>query len=271
MNNLSKVLLVLGVVSSSLVYSGPIDKAIEGDHRSEENKQRDEYRNPKETLEFFGFKPDMTVVEIWPGGGWYTEILAPVLKEKGQYIAGNFDPESDVKYYTDSLAKFKKNFVSEKSRYGNVKLSVFAPPGKVEIAEPGTADMVLTFRNVHNWYMRGGEEGLTAAFEGFYKALKPGGVLGVVEHRLPKGSDPEKQASSGYMLESWVIKWAEKAGFELAASSDINANPKDTADHPKGVWTLPPRLRLGEKDKEKYLSIGESDRMTLKFVKPIAK
>ncbi|NVJ60024.1 MAG: class I SAM-dependent methyltransferase [Gammaproteobacteria bacterium] len=248
-----------------------LESAIKGDHRSDKEKARDQYRHPKETLEFFGFRPDMTVVEISPGGGWYTKILAPALKDKGTYIAAHFDPESDVNYYKRSLAAFSENFVEKKETYGNFKMTVFNPPKKVAVAEPGTADMVLTFRNVHNWYMGGGEEGLNAAFKGFYDALKPGGVLGVVEHRLPKNRDQEENKQSGYMRQDLVVSYAEKAGFKLVGESDVNANPNDTADHPYGVWTLPPSLRLKEKDQEKYLKIGESDRMTLKFVKPAKK
>ncbi len=263
---------ILTLLSASLAMpvfaSDALSKAINGEHRSEQNKQRDQFRNPEKTLTFFGFKPDMTVVEIWPGGGWYTEILAPALKEKGTYIAANFDPDAGVNYYNRRLEEFENKFAGNPEVYGEVKSTVFAPPAKVAVAPKGSADMVLTFRNVHNWYMRGEEKAIAAAFSGFYDALKPGGILGVVEHRLPKGMDLEMQKKSGYMSEALVIKWAEQAGFKLVAKSDINANPKDTADHPKGVWTLPPSLRLGDEDKEKYLAIGESDRMTLKFMKP---
>lgn len=274
----TKNILSSVVVGFSLALTGPamandhaLESAIKGDHRSDKEKARDQYRHPKETLEFFGFRPDMTVVEISPGGGWYTKILAPALKDKGTYIAAHFDPESDVNYYKRSLAAFSENFVEKKETYGNFKMTVFNPPKKVAVAEPGTADMVLTFRNVHNWYMGGGEEGLNAAFKGFYDALKPGGVLGVVEHRLPKNRDQEENKQSGYMRQDLVVSYAEKAGFKLVGESDVNANPNDTADHPYGVWTLPPSLRLKEKDQEKYLKIGESDRMTLKFVKPAKK
>ncbi len=246
-------------------HDSALTKAVKASERSSE---RDQYRNPVETLEFFGFKPSMTVVEIAPGGGWYSEILAPALKEQGTYYAAHFPADSSVGYYQRSLAGFKKK-VAEDERFSKVKISEFAPLTHTDIAPAGTADMVLTFRNVHNWYMGKDTKGALSAFKSFYKALKPGGVLGVVEHRLPEEQADEMQKSSGYMKQSVVIALAEQAGFELEAKSDINANPLDTADHPKGVWTLPPSLRLGEQDAAKYKAIGESDRMTLKFKKPL--
>lgn len=264
--------LALGLLAFTTisVSAAALQEIVAGEHRSESAQARDVYRNPVKTLEFFDVRPEMTVVEVSPGGGWYTDILAPYLKDKGKLIAAHFDPESDVQYYQNSLKKFKEK-IANKDVYGNVELTVFAPPSKVAIAPEGSADRVLTFRNVHNWYMRGGEDSVKAAFDGFFKALKPGGMLGVVEHRMPESMDQEANKRSGYVKQSLVIKWAEQAGFKLLEKSDINANPKDTADHPKGVWTLPPSLRLGDQDKEKYLSIGESDRMTLKFVKPAEK
>ncbi|GAB3028760.1 class I SAM-dependent methyltransferase [Bowmanella dokdonensis] len=246
-----------------------LEQAATGDHRSEANKARNEYRHPVETLKFFGIEPDMTVVEISPGGGWYTEILAPYLREQGQLIAAGYDPGSDVEYFRKNAARFVDKLAANPDVFDKVKVTIFQLPDRVDIAEDGSADMVLTFRNVHNWYMRGGgEENLARAFNAFFEVLKPGGVLGVVDHRLPADKPARDQEASGYMHEEVVIKAAEKAGFKLAASSDINANPKDTADHPKGVWTLPPSLALKEENKDKYQAIGESDRMTLKFVKP---
>ncbi|MDF2178406.1 methyltransferase [Aliiglaciecola sp. CAU 1673] len=258
--------LTLGSASALAIS---LDDAIKADHRSDENKARDVYRHPKETLEFFGIRPDMTVVEVWPGaGGWYTEILAPYLRDKGTFYAAQFDPNSGVSYFTTAREDFEKKMAASPAIYDKVKISSFQPPQITEVAPAGTVDMVLTFRNVHNWYMRGGgEEKLLAAFKGFHTALKPGGVLGVVDHRLPAARSANDQEQSGYMLQDYVIKMAEKAGFKLVDQSEINANPKDIANHPKGVWTLPPRLALGEQDKDKYLAIGESDRMTLKFVK----
>lgn len=264
--------LGLGValtLSSTQALAISLEQAIQGEHRSEQNKARDVYRHPKETLEFFGIRPDMTVVEVWPGaGGWYTEILAPYLREKGTFYAAQFDPDTGSNYYVKARQDFENKLAASPDLYDQVKVTSFQPPQLTELAPAGTVDMVLTFRNVHNWYMRGGgEEKLMAAFQGFHRALKPGGVLGVVEHRLPAARSADDQEQSGYMLQDYVIEIAKKAGFKLVDQSEVNANPKDIANHPKGVWTLPPRLALGEQDREKYLAIGESDRMTLKFIK----
>lgn len=239
-----------------------IEEAVASDMRTPENKQRDQYRHPVETLKFFGVEPTMTVVEINPGSGWYMEILAPYLAEKGRYISASAPAVKDY-----AIANEKK--ISEwRAKYPEVSAKmetvVFNPPSNIQMPPDGTADLVLTFRNVHNWVAAKGEK---QAFKSFYKVLRPGGILGVVEHRAgEKHHDP--LAKSGYMKESYVIAMARKAGFRLIAVSQINANPKDTKDHPEGVWTLPPTLRLGDKDKDKYLVIGESDRMTLKFEKP---
>ncbi len=241
-----------------------LEQVVGSTHRSAENKARDKYRHPVETLTFFGIEPDMTVVEISPGAGWYTEILAPYLKANGTYYAAGFDPASKVDYYRKSAAKFQQKLAQDPVNYERVKTTIFAPPAQTDIAPEGSADMVLTFRNVHNWLSAGSAD---AAFAAFHRALKPGGVLGVVEHRAEAEADPEAIAKSGYVREADVIALAEKAGFELVESSEINANPRDTKDHPKGVWTLPPTLRLGDEDREKYEAIGESDRMTLKFRK----
>lgn len=246
------------------------EELLTSGHRSDKNKQRDQYRHPKETLEFFGIKPGMTVVEIAPGGGWYTEILSPLLGPEGTLYAAHFDPNSEVEYYRNGRAKFERKMDVESDVYGNVTITTFQPPEIFDIAPDGSVDAVVTFRNVHNW-LRGGREATVDSFKAMYKALKPGGVLGVVEHRLPKSQEQDEKASSGYMHQDFVISVAQDAGFKLVASSEINANPRDTADHPKGVWTLPPSLRLGDQDKDKYMEIGESDRMTLKFVKPAKK
>lgn len=235
--------------------------------RSAANKTRDNYRNPAQTLEFFGVQPNMTVVEIWPGGGWYSEILAPYLKDNGSFYAAHFPSSETRQGYINSRQRFADRIATD-SAFSNVQLTEFAPLEQSSIAPAGSADVVLTFRNVHNWYMGGSDEALAGAFATFYTALKPGGVLGVVDHRLPEDRADEAMATSGYVKESLVIRFAEAAGFELVDYSDINANPNDTADHPRGVWTLPPSLRLGDEDREKYLAIGESDRFTLKFVKP---
>ncbi|RZA07891.1 MAG: methyltransferase [Proteobacteria bacterium] len=240
---------------------GSLSAAVESPYRSPENKLRDAARHPKETLEFFGLEPTMTVIEIAPGTGWYTEILAPYLSEKGTYIAAG--PAASSGAYA---AKNAEKIDAFRRRYPEVKVQSanFNPPDELNIAPEGSADMVLTFRNVHNWASKNND---AAAFAAFYKALKFGGILGVVEHRANADAPNDDSGKSGYLKEFDVVKMAEKAGFRLVGRSDVNANPKDTKDHPEGVWTLPPSLRLGDKDRAKYVAIGESDRMTLKFKK----
>ena len=226
--------------------------AVASDARPEAERARDQYRHPVETLTFFGLKPHMKVIEMFPGGGWYTNIIAPTVAASGQYIAAA--PASAQKA-TDEL---KARMAADPTRFGKPKFVEVTPDGKW--AEGLNADMLLTFRNVHNWGKDAGN-----MFRAFYVALKPGGVLGVVDHRLP---ETRATPTGGYLKESDVIALATAAGFRLEAKSEVNANPKDTADYPKGVWTLPPNLTEGEKDRDTYLAIGESDRMTLKFVKP---
>jgi len=208
----------------------------------------------------------MTVVEIWPGGGWYTEVLAPVLRGHGLLYAAHFYVDDrSPRYRGPARENFQRKLASAPAIYDRVRMTAFDAPHHVSIAPAGAVDMVLTFRNVHNWAAAKSDE---AAFRAFYAALKPGGILGVVEHRAKDGASIEDMIKSGYMTEAYVIYLAGKAGFRLAAKSEINANPKDTKDHPRGVWTLPPTFRLGNQDRAKYAAIGESDRMTLKFVKP---
>ncbi|TFW35216.1 class I SAM-dependent methyltransferase [Massilia horti] len=235
--------------------------AIAGSHRAAANAARDVYRHPYETLTFFGIKPNMTVVELVPEGGWYTEILAPYLREHGKLIGAGQPVENRYGMM------FKKKLESNPAVYDKVSVAVFDPPSRYEFAQPGSVDMVLTFRNVHNW-VELGDDNVKTAFKKIYDSLKPGGVLGVTDHRLPESMPQDAKASSGYVHESYVIKMAESAGFKLAAKSEINANPKDTANHKQGVWALPPTLANRDEDRAKYLAIGESDRMTLKFVKP---
>jgi len=242
-----------------------IDEIMVGVHRSDVNRARDRYRHPKETLLFFGLRPDMTVVEIAPSRGWYTEILAPVLHSRGQYFAA-LSPitETTPAALKKNDADYRAMLATAPKMYGNVKLAILVP-GALQVAPPGSADLVLTFRNVHNWAKAGTAE---AMFKAFNDALKSGGVLGVVEHRARPETSFQQQIDSGYMTEAYVVETAQKAGFRLVNKSDINANPKDTKDYPGGVWTLPPTLRNGDENRELYLAIGESDRMTLKFVKP---
>ncbi|NQV22019.1 MAG: class I SAM-dependent methyltransferase [Rhodospirillales bacterium] len=242
-----------------------VQSAIGGDHRSAEHKARDTYRHPLETLTMFGIKPEMTVVEISPGGkGWYTEILAPLLRDRGKLYAASYNPQSEQEYYRRNAKTFTDKLMSDPSVYDQVAVTVMAKE-RMEIAPDGSADMVLTFRNVHNWIKGGYAD---AVFAAMYKALKPGGILGLVEHRADPDASSDRRAVSGYVSEAVAVELAERAGFSLAAKSEINSNTKDTKDHPKGVWTLPPSYRLGDVDREKYTEIGESDRMTLKFVKP---
>ncbi len=235
-----------------------LEAAINNPARSPADRARDRYRHPLQTLEFFGIKPDMTVVEIWPGSGWYTDILGPYLKGHGKlYEAVAPGRGSDA---------YRRKIAANPGEYGDVTLTELGPPDHFDIAPPHSVDMVLTFRNVHNW-MRGGFA--EDVFKAAYKALKPGGILGVVEHRGNPNQPQDPKASTGYVRQDYVIGLAEKAGFHLVSKSEINANAKDTKDYPKGVWTLPPTLRMGDTDRAKYLAIGESDRMTLKFVKPV--
>jgi predicted methyltransferase len=243
--------------------------AIAGDHRTPAFVARDAHRHPYATLKLFGIQPQFTVVEIWPGGGWYTEILAPYLRERGKLYAAHFPEATTVAFYRELREGFLARLAAAPDIYDRVAVTEFLPPEHLDVAPAGSADLVLTFRNVHNWTMRGGGEARTlAAFRAFHRALKPGGVLGVVDHRLPPDRPLADQEESGYLREDFVIDVATAAGFELAARSEINANPRDSADHPRGVWSLPPSLRGGDEDRERYLAIGESDRMTLKFVKP---
>jgi len=244
-----------------------IDKTLAGDHRSAANRARDVYRHPKETLSFFGLRQDMTVLEIWPGGGgWYAEVLAPVLRDHGHYIAAGFDPKMDSKYQQDGIKAFADKLASRPDLYGNAAVTALQHPGAMQPVPDGSVDMVLTFRNLHNWMSREAAVPMLAAM---FRALKPGGILGMVEHRASDGAPQDPRAKSGYVREDYAIALARAAGFELIGKSDVNANPKDTKDYPQGVWTLPPTYREGDLNRERYAAIGESDRFTLRFRKPL--
>lgn len=249
--------------SASDFTASQLDAVLAGNWRSASNRARDAYRHPKATLQFLGVQPDQTLIEITPGGGWYSEILAPLLNDNGHYIAAVVAPKSDGEARRDESA-LQHKFAVDPAHYGQAQVIQFDPRAPV-LGAPGSADTVLTFRNVHNWVVAGTAP---AMFKAFFAVLRPGGVLGVVDHRAADGARLAAVKDSGYLPTSYVEKLATDAGFVLDGSSEINANPKDTRDHPKGVWTLPPTLALGGQDRAKYLAIGESDRMTLRFVKP---
>lgn len=243
-----------------------LDSAIAGDHRMPANAARDAARHPKETLLFFGLQPDMTVMEVWPGsGGWYTEILAPVLQDRGRLIAASWDPAMDNRFVQEGLKAYRAKLDARPDVYGKVEVVALHYPTAMKPVPDATVDMVLTFRNIHNWMPREAERPMLQAM---YDALKPGGILGVVEHRAGTGAPQDPKARSGYVREDFAIDLIESIGFRLVDRSEVNANPADTRDYEQGVWTLPPTLRLGDKDRDRYLAIGESDRFTLRFEKP---
>lgn len=242
-----------------------LQAAIRDDSRTAANVARDRYRHPFETLDFFGVEPDDIVVEIWPGGGWYAEILAPyVIRGGGSYYAASMG--------SGGSAGVRRMMEANPRLYGRINLAAFPAFLAQETRVPdGSADVVLTFRNVHNWrmgYQRESQDYSEEAFRQMFAMLRPGGTLGIVDHRLPESADAERERTSGYVKVSTVRRLAEAAGFRFVAASEINANPDDTADHPRGVWTLPPTYRLGDQDRARYAAIGESDRMTLRFVRP---
>lgn len=261
--------LALGALALAGCAPAPVREGVSfssllaGAHRRPANVARDPYRHPAETLAFFGVQADSTVVEILPGsGGYYMEILAPWLAERGKYVAANRDELAPPQYLADHQ-RLLDRLKAEPALYGRVVVTKFNAD-RHEIAPPGSADFVLTFRNLHNWIERGEVEGALAAF---HRALKPGGVLGVVDHRGRTDQPQEAQMKSGYVREDYAIRVIQRAGFRLAGVSEVNANPRDTKDHPEGVWTLPPTFRLKDKDRARYAAIGESDRFTLRFVK----
>ena len=254
---LSISLLALSFLPNTFAHD--LKGAVASEDRTPKNVVRDVYRHPYETLDFFGIKQDMTVVELSPGGGWYTEIFANYIHYPGTLIAAHFNPDAGG-YYKRGRANFEKKMNSS-PMYGRVEIVNIDST----LAEPNSVDAVLTFRNLHNWL----GPLLDTIFSNSYKALKPGGIFGVVEHRADEGTTLEMMKKSGYVTEKHAIEMAKKHGFELVSTSEVNSNPKDIKNYPKGVWTLPPNLRMKEEDKEKYLEIGESDRMTLLFRKPL--
>jgi predicted methyltransferase len=245
-----------------------LETASVGDHRSDKNKARNKYRHPVETLEFFGLEPNMTVLEMAPGGGWYTEVIAPAMRDTGVYIAGSYDtevadqPQYRYRQHEALLGQIK----DQPDLYGQIKVATYSPPESRDLWDANSVDMVLTFRSSHGW-LRGGL--IDDVYADIFQVIKPGGIFGVVQHRAPEEGDAVEWAKKGYVPESRVIQAAEKAGFVLDGKSEVNANSKDLKDSDEGVWRLPPTLSQGEQDREKYLSIGESDRMTLRFKKPV--
>jgi predicted methyltransferase len=277
------LLFVIGIVVSLPLWAGglPVDARIErvmsGDHRSEENIDRNRYRHPVGTLTFLGLEDGMTVMEIWPGGGWYTEILAPVVRNHGKFIAAGYDVDvADQPQYRYGLQKtLLEKFSSRPDLYDQAEVAPFSPPASASLGEPDSIDLLLTFRNTHGWV---GDELAQTVFAEFARVLKPGGILGVVQHRAKQGTDPVKTSEMGYVSEQGVIDLARGAGLYLEARSEVNANPADTRDHKEGVWSLPPSLSvcrdIESEDEaaaciDQYREIGESDRMTLRFRKPL--
>ncbi|MFO0628659.1 MAG: hypothetical protein U0325_24000 [Polyangiales bacterium] len=243
------------------VTCGSLEAALAGAHRPAADRARDVYRHPSETLTFFGVRPGQTVIELSPGGGWYTQILAPLLHDQGQLIAAIPAAEGPRARYHQRFQEFLR---TRPDLYDRVRSVTLEPPGTIELGAPESADVVLTFRNLHGWQ---NDNALDAVFTAVHRVLKPNGVFGVVEHRAAEGADPATSSRQGYLAQPYVVQVAQRAGFVLDAASEVNANPRDTRDYPEGVWTLPPTLRLGDRDRERYLAIGESDRMTLRFRK----
>jgi len=271
-SSVSCLLLVCGLTSGvSAATPSELQTWIDSPKRSLENKARDQYRHPGETLSFFGLKPTMSVLEIWPARGWYTEILAPYLKSQGQLTIANFRKndgsiEDEKKQFWARLAtKLDQDIAKNPEHFGNITVLEFDPPAQMSLGCVNQYDMVLSFRNSHIWNEQGY---LLDVFRSFYDVLKPGGTLGLVEHRSSRLSEISSRAGEGYLDEYYVISVARQAGFVLEERSEINANAKDTKDYPKGVYALPPTLAMGNVDRQKYLDIGESDRMTLRFRKP---
>lgn len=249
--------MALTAATAAAPVSRELAAAVAAKTRTPANVARDRYRHPVQTLAFLGVRPTDTVVELVPGGGWYTEVLAPLLAPRGNYFAAGG--------WAKGLNAVKALQAKDPATYGKVRLAAFPAAEGAPTVPDASADVVLTFRNVHNWRIGGTAD---AAFAAAFRMLKPGGTLGIVDHRLPEARDAAAEQTSGYLKESTVIGLAQRAGFKLVGRSQVNANSKDTADWPKGVWTLPPTYQLGDVDRAKYAAIGESDRMTLKFLKP---
>ena len=265
---LSSVLVALAFCTLDVTAAeidAALDAALASAHRSAEHRERDAQRHPKETLKFFGLEPGMKVIEMLPGGdAWYTEILAPTLRDKGLLITEMLPPRAPPAYAPEVHARFTAKLDSEPAIYDRVERRTLEG-SPLKLGPPNTVDMVLAFRATHGWLR-------TAQFDEVYSAifavLRSGGILGIEQHRAPQGADVTESAKRGYVPQQYLIEQLELIGFTFEGSTEINANPRDTKDYPDGVWTLPPTLMLGEKDRARYLAIGESDRMTLRFRKP---
>lgn len=258
------LILALAPALEARAADPALQAAIANPKRAPASVKRDAVRHPQEELEFFGLRPDMTVVEVWPGGGYWTEILAPYLKGAGTYYVA-VTPPKDPNAPAPGKDNFRKKLAADPGVYGKITLTELGQD-HYKVAPPGTVDLVVTFRNLHNWM---GDGYAPAVLEAFYRALKPGGILGIEEHRGRNDRPQDPKAASGYVRQDYAIALAKKAGFELVGSSEIDANPRDTKDWPGGVWTLPPTLALGNKDRARYLAIGEADNFVLKFRKPV--
>ncbi len=255
--------VLVGATGPAFAGDPALQRAIDSPTRSAKFIARDAARHPAEELEFFGIRPNLTVVEIWPAGGYWTEILAPYLRADGKLYAAAAVPGGSHEGDTQ-LAEFRTKLEADPAVYDKVIVTAFGA-NATDVAPAGSADLVVTFRNLHNWLKAGTAD---AAFAAFYRALKTGGVLGIEDHRARSDKPQDPAAASGYVREDYAIALAQKAGFELVSTSEIGANPKDTTDWPKGVWTLPPSLALGDVDRAKYEAIGEADNFVLKFRKP---
>lgn len=265
-----------GTVEAAVLQAAPpaddhaILRAVAGERRLPENRARDGYRHPHETLAFFGLRGNMTVLELGPGNGWYTEILAPLLADAGRLIVTGADPDGPQdKGPNRNARELRDRMKAHPEVFGKVQVARIDPPGQIDLAPPDSVDLALVIRQAHDWVRDGYADKMWASI---FRSLKPGGTLGVVAHRAKADgdNDPKVVGKTGYLTQAFVIRTVEAAGFKLFNDSEINANPLDVKDYPEGVWTLPPALRLKEKDREKYVAIGESDRMTLRFMKPAA-
>jgi predicted methyltransferase len=261
-NSSSAAAVASGGDRASSPAEAAIAAAVSASHRSAENRARDVYRHPAETLAFFGLREDMTVVEMSPSGGWFTEILAPVLRERGRLIGAVPDSNGPGARYAQA---FTDRMARDPQVFDRVQTIVFQPPTHTSLGPDGSVDMIVTFRSFHGWINNGQVETVLGAM---FRALKPGGILGIEQHRAAPDADVTQTSPKGYVPEAYVIAAAQAAGFELAGRSEINANPRDTRDYEEGVWALPPTLRRGEVDRDRLMAIGETDRMTLRFVKP---